>query len=128
MCSDRFPYFLRNDIFSVILQFPKRFCWSFVLYLNNNSTISYWAGAEIIRYILKKKSSWWFTLLKIMVIKEGCQTVYHHLLLRCDACDISSMKESHCCCCWLCGFSVWWWFVGVFFCLFVCLFFVFCFL
>lgn len=30
-----------------------------------------------------------------MLIKEGCQTMYHHLILSCDACDINPMKEPY---------------------------------
>lgn len=70
VCFDRFLYFLRTDIFSVILQFPKRFCWSFVLYLNDNCTISYWARAEIIWYILKKKKNPNQNELEVYTIEE----------------------------------------------------------
>lgn len=92
MCSDRFLYFLRSDILS-FCNFPNIFV---EVCLNDNCTISYWDRAEIIWYILKKKnSSWWLKLLKNMLIKEGCQTMYHHLILSCDACDINPMKEPY---------------------------------
>lgn len=51
-----------------------------------------------------------------MIIKEGCQTMYHHLILSCDACDINAMKE-------LWGFGCF----DFFFILGFCLFFVFVF-
>lgn len=78
VCSDRSPYLFRIYIFSIILHFTKQFLLKLVCPLSLwwlNNFILGQCRSNLIYFEEKKlRSTWWFTLLKNMLINEGCQT------------------------------------------------------